>query len=75
MKEIKSMLQSLDSTVKDLERKINKQESAGQQNYKRRNKQGGQKGNYNKYPKPRYQNDNQPRHKNNIALVRCAESA
>ena len=64
MKETKSMLQSLDSTVKDLERKINKQESTGQQNYKSGNKQGGQKGNYNNYPKPRYQNDNQPRYQN-----------
>ena len=61
MKEIKTMLQSLDSTVKVLEKKLNKQESQ-QQGYKQ-NKTGGYKGNYNN-SKPRYQNDTQ-RYSNN----------
>ena len=56
MKEIKTMLQSLDTTVKVLEKKLNKQESQ-QQGYKQ-NKTGGYKGNYNN-SKPRYQNDTQ----------------
>ena len=52
-KEFKTMLQSLDSTVKVIEKKLNKQESQ-QQGYKQ-NKTGGYKGNYNN-SKPHYQN-------------------